>query len=365
MAIAIAVLLVVLIVGVIIFLQQPQFGALPTGARLERIQQSPNYRDGKFQNQHHTPQLTEGASYYGVMTEFLFGGDKRSRPSKQLPSKKINLLTLDPTENVLVWFGHSSYFLQIDGKRFLVDPVFSGAASPISFSNKSYAGADVYTVDDMPNIDYFFITHDHYDHLDYETILELKPKVGKVITGLGTGAHLERWGYSPSSIIENDWNETVQLDSGFVVHTLPARHFSGRGLTAQQSLWVSFVLQTPTQKIYIGGDSGYDTHFAEIGAKYGPIDWAILECGQYDKAWKYIHMMPEEILQAGTDLGAKRILPVHWGKFSMANHAWDESILRATTAAAGTAIPLVTPLIGEAVDLGGSGEFVGWWSGLE
>ncbi|CAN5395336.1 MBL fold metallo-hydrolase [soil metagenome] len=365
MAIAIAVILVVLVVGVIIYLQQPQFGVLPKGERLSRVQASPNYRDGKFQNLSHTPQLTEGASYYSVMKEFVFGQNPRSKPAAMLPSQKTDLLSLDASQNILVWFGHSSYFMQVDGKTILVDPVFSGAASPVPASNKSYKGSDVYTVDDFPPIDYLFITHDHYDHLDYETVLKLRPKIKQVLTGLGTGAHLERWGYPASMITENDWNATTQLDGNFTVHTVPARHFSGRGLSPQQSLWVSFVLKTPTQTIFIGGDSGYDTHFATIGQQYGPFDWAILECGQYDKSWKYIHLMPEEVIQAGIDLQAKRILPVHWGKFSMGNHAWDDPILRAATAATANNMPLVTPLIGQPVDLGGSEVYEDWWKEVE
>jgi L-ascorbate metabolism protein UlaG (beta-lactamase superfamily) len=136
---------------------------------------------------------------------------------------------------------------------------------------------------------------------------------------LGTGAHFERWNFDQKIIIEKDWNETVELDQGFIVNTLPARHFSGRGFKRNQSLWMSFALQTPTMNLYLGGDSGYDTHFAEIGKAFGPFDLAILECGQYNRNWKYIHMMPEELPQAAIDLKAKKILPVHWSKFSSGN----------------------------------------------
>jgi L-ascorbate metabolism protein UlaG (beta-lactamase superfamily) len=296
--------------------------------------------------------------------KFLFNKNKRSRPPVTLPSKKADLHKLDRGKDILVWFGHSSYFMQVDGKRMLVDPVFSGNASPFKFTTKSYPGSDVYTPDDIPEIDYLFISHDHWDHLDHATILKLKPKIRKIITGLGTGAHLEHWGFEKNIIIEKDWYEEIVLDQGFVVNTAPARHFSGRAFKREQSLWMSFVLQTPTMKIYIGGDSGYDTHFAEIGKRFGPFDLAILECGQYNKSWKYIHMMPEELLQAGQDLKAKAILPVHWGKFTLSLHSWDEPITRVTTEAKKWNFPVVHPMIGEEVDLKDPVNSSAWWENI-
>lgn len=353
---------VLLSITIFIFMQQAQFGKQPSGSRLELIKKSPNFRDGSFQNLSVTPDLTEGVSYYTVMKEFFFTKSPRQKPSQTLPSKKTDLKNLKPDENILVWFGHSSYFMQIDGKKILVDPVFSGSASPIKFTTPSFAGSDVYTPEDFPEIDYLFISHDHYDHLDYETIIALKPKIKQVITGLGVGEHFEYWGYDKEKIIEKDWQQEVTLTDGFVVNFVPARHFSGRALKRNQSVWVSFVLQTPTQKIFIGGDSGYDTHFAEIGKKFGEFDLAILECGQYDKSWKYIHLMPEEVVQAAQDLRAKRLLPVHWGKFVLGNHAWDEPIIRVSAAAKTQKMPLVTPFIGEKVNLADSAQvFEEWW----
>lgn len=193
-------------------------------------------------------------------------------------------------------------------------------------------------------------------------MLALKGKVGKVICGLGVGAHLERWGYTPEMIIEKDWWQDVELEEGFIVHTAPARHFSGRSFSRNNTLWQSYVLETPAMKIYIGGDSGYDTHFAEIGEKFGPMDLAILENGQYDLAWKYIHMQPEEVLQAAKDLKAKRLLPVHSSKFTLGNHAWDEPLRRIKAIAD---IPLATPMIGQVVDLRDNGQVFGeWWKDL-
>lgn len=353
--------IIALVLAVSLFMYHPEFGKTANGERLAIINNSPNFRDGKFQNQSFTPDLAEDASYFSIMKEASFKRSKRNRPKEVLPSVKTSLLTLNPEKDVLVWFGHSSYFMQIDGKTMLVDPVFSGSASPFSFMVKSFEGSDVYTPDDFPEIDYLFITHDHWDHLDYKTVLKLKPKVGKIITSLGTGAHLEHWGFAPEQIIEKDWNESAVLDSGFVITATPARHFSGRGFKRNQAIWASFVLQTPSKNIFIGGDSGYDTHFAKIGIEHGPFDLALLECGQYNKSWKYIHMMPEELVQAAIDLKAKTFVPVHWGKFALALHAWDEPIERVTKEAHRLNVPIVHPMIGEEVNLDLFEITTEWW----
>lgn len=365
MIVFIIVVVLLIVISGYFFMRQPQFGKLPTGERLEKIKSSPHYKDGSFQNIHETPSFTEGATFFSVMREFFFGKSKRSMPLDSLPSKKIDLFSLDTSKNVLVWFGHSSYFMQVDGKKILVDPVLSGSASPVKFTTKSFKGSDVYTTDDIPEIDFLFITHDHWDHLDYETILKLQPKIKKIITGLGVGAHLEHWGIKTSLIEERDWQETITLEDGFVAYSTPARHFSGRGFTRNKSLWMSFVLVTPTQKIYIGGDSGYDDHFKEIGEKFGPIDIAILENGQYNKSWKYIHMMPEEAVQAAIDLKAKKLFPVHWSKFSLALHDWDEPIIKIADAAEQRQVSLVLPMIGETVDLDSTLNYVRWWRDLK
>lgn len=358
------ILLLVFTIIIYTFLKQPKFGQLPKGTQLEKIKNSPNYRDGQFQNLSPTPDLTEGANYYSVIKEVLFEKSKRNKPSQKLISQKTDLKTLNPSEDVIVWFGHSSYFMQIDGKKILVDPVLSGAASPIKFTTRSFDGSDVYTTDDFPEIDYLFISHDHWDHLDYETVLKLKPKVKTVFCGLGVAEHLEKWGYNPEIIFEKDWNQEIILEDGFTINTTPARHFSGRGLKRNQSLWMSYILQTPNKKIFIGGDSGYDTHFKTIGEKFGPFDLAILECGQYDKSWKYIHMKPEEIIQAAKYLKTKTLFPVHWGKFSLANHAWDEPINRVSALSEKENIPLITPMIGEKVNLNETYISTNWWKNI-
>jgi len=357
--------ILVLAVGTFYFINRPEFGKMPSGERLERIEKSPNYRDEKFQNLSFTPDLAEGETMLKVLKKFFFEKDKRSKPGSLLPSQKTDLFALKPEENIIVWFGHSSYFMQIDGKKFLVDPVFSGAASPIPATTRSFPGSDVYTAADFPDIDYLFISHDHWDHLDYQSVMQLKPKIKAIITGLGTGEHLEYWGFDPKIIIEKDWNETIDLGNGFIVHTTPGRHFSGRSFTRNKALWMSFVLQTPSRKIFIGGDSGYDTHFAKIGTDFGPFDLAIVECGQYNKSWRNIHLLPEEMITVAKDLKTKVLMPVHWGKFALALHAWDEPVSLITEAAKKENLPLITPMIGEKVNLDAPKVYESWWKNVD
>lgn len=348
------------IIAIYLFFQQPQFGRKASGEDLKRIQKSPNYKNGQFQNLNYTPQLTGDVSMLKVMREFFFNKDKRNIPAVPFPSIKNDLFQLNPNEDVLVWFGHSSYFMQLDGKKFLVDPVLNGHASPIRFTTRSFKGSDVYTTDDIPQIDFLLLTHDHYDHLDYKTIVQLKPKINKVITGLGVGAHLRRWGYDRNIIVEKDWNEKFQFKN-FTINTISARHFSGRTFKRNTSLWLSFVLATSNKKIFIGGDSGYDEHFKIIGEKFGPFDLVILESGQYNPYWKFIHMMPEETVQAANDLKAKKLFPVHWGKFSLSLHAWDEPVTRVINEAKTKRVNVIHPMIGEIVYLDKSDLFSEWW----
>ena len=337
--------------SVFIFINQPSFGSLPQGARLERIKRSPHYRDGQFNNLHPTQMMTSDEGRFGAMLSFLFRKTENLRPENEVPVIKTDLHKLGRDENVLIWFGHSSYFIQVDGKRFLVDPVFC-MASPVSFVNKPFKGTDVYKPEDMPDIDYMVISHDHWDHLDYHTVRALKDHIGKVICGLGVGEHFEYWGFDKERIVELDWEEEVRLDSGFIMHCLPARHFSGRGLSANKTLWASFLLETPSRKIYLAGDGGYDTHFARIGDCFPDIDLAILENGQYNEGWKYIHLMPDYLIRAALDLKAKKVMTVHHSKYALAHHRWDEPLRNERNMAKNDSLHVLIPVIGEVVRWG-------------
>lgn len=352
-----------LIAATFIFLQHPLFGKEPTGERLKRIQQSKNYKNGQFHNLSHTPALTEGATYTQMIKELLFSKIEHTKPTDSIPSEKINLLENTITDDFMVWFGHSSYFMKIDGKSFLIDPVLSKNASPLYGTNTAFKGADKITPDDLPAIDLLILTHDHYDHLDYTSFKQLKNKVSKIICPLGVGEHLEYWGFPKENITELDWHDTVTLNDSLKITATPTRHFSGRSFKRNTTLWASYVLQTKNLKLYLGGDSGYDTHFKEIGSKYGPFDLAILENGQYDKKWKYIHMMPEEVVQASLDLQAKRFFPVHSSKFKLANHPWKEPLQRVSIATEKqTSTQIITPKIGEIIYLNNTQQvFKKWW----
>mgnify|MGYP003648068308 CR=1 FL=1 len=359
-------ILVLLVVFLVIFLNQEKFGKRPSGKRLENLKNSPHYLKDSFDNLSDTPALTEGVSYYQALKELIFDKNKRKRPSHPIPSIKTNLLNVQPAENILVWFGHSSYFIQLDGKRILVDPVFSGHASPISFTTKAFEGSNIYGVEDMPEIDYLFITHDHWDHMDYDTLTGLRSKVNHVICALGVGAHLTYWGYKQEHITEKDWGEHFILEDGFDVQTVPARHFSGRGLKRNQTLWTSFALKTPSFNIFIGGDSGYDAHFKSAGDKLGPFDLVILENGQYDHKWKYIHMHPDEVVLAAKDLKGKRLLAVHSSKFSLSKHSWDEPLKKVSKISKIEDVSLMTPKIGEPVYLNDPDQkFTEWWQEID
>lgn len=342
--------IVVLAIVFLLFMNQPSFGRSPRGGRLERMKRSSHYSDGSFHNEHQTPLLTTDKSRINGLLEFALKKEVGLIPDTALQVVRTEIRSIEADEDFLIWFGHSSYLIQIDGKCILVDPVFC-VASPLSFINKPFKGTDVYLPEDMPDIDYLVITHDHWDHLDYQTVQELKPRIRKVICGLGVGEHFEYWGFEKERIVELDWRENADLDAGFTIHCLPTRHYSGRGLTSNQTLWASFLVETPSQKIYIGGDSGYDTHFAEIGKRFPGINLAILENGQYNEEWKYIHLMPRDLIQAARDLRAEKILTVHHSKYALAKHRWDEPLRNVLNIPENSSQDVLMPKIGEVVEL--------------
>lgn len=338
------------------------FGKLPSGKRLERVKESKAYIDGQFRNVQETQMLAPGASYPKLMYRFFFGQVPGREPAQPLAPVRTDLTKFPKDEPSIIWFGHSSYLLVIDGRTILVDPVFSGHASPFNFVGvHEFPSSHRYTIDDFPEIDVLILTHDHYDHLDYESILKLRPRVKQIYTALGVAEHLVYWGLEESRIRELDWWENVPLWSGAELTAAPSRHFSGRLFNRNQSLWTSFILKAGSLKLYLGGDSGYSNTFREIGEKMGPFDLAILECGQYDQMWPFIHMAPEETVQAAVDVKAKRLMPVHWGKFALANHPWTDPIERAVARATSLNMPLLTPALGERQSLINPTAGKYWW----
>lgn len=341
-------------------------GKNPSGPRLERITKSPHYRDGNFQNIHPTPMTPDGVSQTKLLKDFFLGEKPLDiKPGKAIPSIKSDLSNANQPTPKITWFGHSSYLIQYQGKNILVDPVFSGNAAPVTFAMKAFLGTDVYTEKDMPHIDLIIISHDHYDHLDYKTVSALKSQVDKFIVPLGVGSHFESWGFPDQQVQELDWWENFTYSPQIKVTATPARHFSGRSFERSKTLWASYVLELDQFKIFIGGDSGYDDQFAKIGQKFGPIDIAMLECGQYGVNWPFIHMFPEQTAQAAKDLNAKFLFPVHWGKFILSVHSWNESIQRVSKKAQEIGVRLTTPIIGEPIILNQTMPESKWWENLK
>jgi L-ascorbate metabolism protein UlaG (beta-lactamase superfamily) len=333
---------------------------IPALTSAERIKSSPNFRDGVFHNQHPTEIILPGVSFFTMLREF-FAKPSNSRPKREIPVVKSNLKIPGRDKPIINWFGHSSYLIRYEGKNILVDPVFSGRASPVPFFIPAFKGSNYFQAEHMPEIDYLIITHNHYDHMDKRALTALRSKVKQVLLPLGVSPQLQKWGFDKSRITEFDWWESLQLRDDMSIVACPARHFTGRGTKRNESLWGSFMLQLGKYRIYIGSDSGYDDHFKIIGREFGPVDLAILENGQYGKHWPYIHMTPEEMVQASMDLNAKLTLPVHWGKFALSTHPWTEPIERVLSEARKKSVKISTPMIGEPIILGEAYPAKEWW----
>ncbi len=356
------------VVGVLLFWTLPRLGALPKGERLARVEASVHYHGGCFHNVVRAgliplpkglEQKKAPGHFRAVWNALIGGGSPGERPQEPLPVVKTNLHELLQERDGIVWFGHSSYLLQLGGKRVLVDPVF-GTASPIPGINRAFPGTEAYSADDMPEVDVLLITHDHYDHLDYATVRKLRERVGLVICPLGVGAHLEFWGYDPARIRELDWGDEIELP-GLRVNAHTAYHYSGRTFgTRRRVLWASYVLQGNGRTLYIGGDSGYAGHFAAIGSQYGEIDYAVMENGQYSPNWATNHMLPHELPLALRDLRARRVLTVHHSKYKLSPHPWAEPLENALKLR-DSGIQVDIPRIGEPIWLDEAPVGGKWW----
>ena len=338
-----------------------ELGKTPSGDHLKLIESSPNYKNGTFQNVEPTSVNPKDVSVFKIMHK-MATRPSSVRPSAEIPHVITDLKKIKSREPVVVWFGHSSYFIHANGFNVLVDPVFSGNASPLSFFGKAFNGSDVYNAEDLPDIDLLVLTHDHYDHLDWPTINKIAPRSRRIVASLGVGAHLEYWGVNKEKIKELDWWQREKISEDVKITATPSRHFSGRGLNRAKTLWSSFVLDLFGNRIFIGSDSGYDASFARIGKEFGHFDLAFLECGQYEKFWPQIHMFPEQAVMAANDLNAEIIFPVHWSKFVLSTHPWNEPVKRMTAAAARARHKYVAPMIGEPFTLGQDFKQKEWWN---
>lgn len=340
----------------------PQFGASATGQRLERIESSSHYKNGRFQNLIETPMYGENTSIWQSMLKFIKGGKNRE-PGTVIETVEFDYEMIPVKEVSVTWFGHSTILLQIAGKNILIDPVFSNHASPFAFTGpKAFAYSNIYHVEDLPKIDAVLISHDHYDHLDYETMRELKDKVNKFYVPLGLGAHMERWGIPKNHITELEWWDEIEFDNELLFACVPMRHFSGRGINDRnKTLWAGWVIKSNEHSVIHTGDSGYGDHFKQIGEKYGPFDLTMVECGQYNEGWPYIHMTPEQTIQAHIDLNGKLLLPIHWGRFNLSLHSWTDPIERASSASIQQNIDLIAPVPSQKVILSNPLAYYEWW----
>ena len=338
------------------FLNSPRFGAEPstTGA----IASSPHYWDGAFHNSIETPVLSDGSSMPEAFLRSLTTKTKDPRPAKPLTSIKADLKTL--SDNTVVWLGHSTFFMKVSGLKILIDPVFSPYASPISMSNRAFDGTTPYQASDFPPIDCILISHDHWDHMDYPSILALKDKTRYFLCPLGVEAHLLRWGIGEAKIKSLDWGESVDLTTDYRIRSIEARHYAGRSLHQNNTFWCGYLIETPQKRILFSGDSGYGHHFKALGKKLGPIDLALLDCGQYNSRWQYIHMHPSQAYEATNDLQAAAILPAHVGKFSLAPHPWYEPF-ELLSQYDWSERKLLTPVIGAPLSLTQSSKTDFWW----
>lgn len=321
-----------------------------------------NQTTGRFENRQ--AQVVENdkekAMNFSTAWEWIKGGND-STPKEKLPESKVNIAELTNRSDKVkfVWLGHSSILINYEGTIILVDPVFSGTAAPVSFLSKRFQ-APVLQLKDLPKVDIILISHDHYDHLDMETIQFFREQDVKFITPLGVGSHLEGWGIQKEKIVERDWHESHPV-GGLTFTATPAQHFSGRSLTDDnKTLWASWVLKSKKHNIYFSGDSGYDVHFKEIGDKYGPFDIAFMENGQYDERWGAAHMRPEEVAIAYEELRAKKVFPIHWGMFALGMHPWYEPPKRLLKAVK-SKNDVVTPKIGYIYDAGNLPFLDRWW----
>jgi L-ascorbate metabolism protein UlaG (beta-lactamase superfamily) len=249
------------------------------------------------------------------------------------------------------WIGHASTYVEIDGLRFLLDPVFAERVSPLPVGPRRFHAPPI-ALADLPRIDAVLISHDHYDHLDMDTIRHLARRGARFFVPLGIGAHLERWGVPPAQVEELEWWQERSLGSVRIVCT-PTRHYSGRRLDNRSgTLWSSWSVIGPQHRFFYSGDTGYAKLFQDIGARLGPFDLAFLKIGAYGPgaAWTDIHMTPEQAVQVLRDVRARRMFPVHWSTFNLAYHDWDEPIRRTVAEAARAGVDLVTPRVGEMVD---------------
>jgi len=349
------ILVILLLLVVIVFVNfHPEFGDEPKSNQYTDMN-LPNYNGKTFTNLGPVKE-NFGWSDYKKIFSLMMKGNPNRKPGRPLPQQdwsEAELAAVTDTTTTAIWYGHSAFFLKMDGLNILLDPMFGDRPSPVPFLiNSRFNSSLPIQTEELPPIDLIVFSHDHYDHLDYGSIRRLKDKTKHFLVPLGVGAHLIKWGVPKEKITELYWNQST-VYQGISFTCTPAQHFSGRGLGSRMTtLWCSWVITGQKHNLYFSGDSGYFDGFKTIGDAHGPFDLCMVECGQYNELWKDIHMMPEETAQAHLDLRGKTLMPIHWGAFTLAMHDWNEPVIRLKAAAQEKGIHLITPRIGEPIVVG-------------
>ncbi len=316
----------------------------------------------KYENWIVTPMMLEGGSMWSDGWKWIKGGE-RDKPEGEIPIVSLNNNSFPgvPAAGLMVrWLGHSTVLIEMSGRRVLIDPVLNRYAFPVPGFAKRFSKAAV-RLEDLPRIDAVVISHDHYDHLEKDTVVFLSKRGTAFFVSIGVGQYLRKWGVPPGQIRELSWWEQSRFETLTFI-CVPARHFSGRGLfDRNETLWAGWVVRSDSKSLYYSGDTGYANHFSAIGEQYGPFDLTMIKIGAYSDSWPYIHVNPEEAVQAHIEVKGNILLPVHWATFTLALHPWDEPIIRAVSAAKQNEIRIVTPLIGELVDIDKPITNRNWW----
>jgi len=336
-----------------------KIGARADGERGERQERSPQFSEGKFHNSVPADMVMPGGMPR-VLAATLKDRDRRH------PHGPIPVVTPETGGDGLyvTWYGHSSALIELDGRRVLVDPVWSERCSPSRLAGPKRLHEPPVALRELPPIDAILISHDHYDHLDMPTIRNLVDlQAAPFLVPLGVGAHLERWGVPATRIIELDWNEKSTV-AGLEFIATAARHFSGRGFSRDQTLWSSWVIAGPTRKVFYSGDTGYFPGFAQIGEEHGPFDATLVQVGAYGDAWPDIHMVPEDGVATHVDVRGGLMIPVHWATFNLALHDWSEPADRTWREAKARDVALAIPRPGERVDVDNPPAVDGWWQAI-
>ncbi|WP_027347255.1 MBL fold metallo-hydrolase [Hamadaea tsunoensis] len=327
------------------------------GERGRRVRHSPQWRDGQFRNT--IPTLSMPSNGAKLLHDAVLGGQRRH------PSQPVPLVRADPAADAaglhITWYGHASSLVEIEGARILLDPIWSERCSPTQHVGPKRLHEPPVSLASLPPLDAVVISHDHYDHLDMSTIEALvRLQDAPFVVPLGVGAHLEAWDVPAERIIELDWNDEVTL-GGVRLICSAARHFSGRGLKRDGTLWASWVLRSANRRVFYTGDSGYFDGYAEIGRRHGPFDAALVQVGAYGDAWPHIHMFPEEGVAAHLDVQGGVMIPVHWATFNLAFHAWSEPVERVWAEAKARDVRLAVPRPGQRLDVDAPPPVDPWW----